>query len=129
VLRSTCQQICKTQEWPQDWKRSILIPIPKKSSIEEYSNHQTVALISHAGKVMFKILHAGLQQYVIQELSDVPAGFGKGRGTRDQIANTCWIIDKAREFQKNIYLCFINYAEAFVWILTNCGKLLKRWKY
>ena len=78
---------------------------------------------------MFKILHAGLQQYVIQELSDVPAGFGKGRGTRDQIANTCWIIDKAREFQKNIYLCFINYAEAFVWILTNCGKLLKRWKY
>ena len=78
---------------------------------------------------MFKILHARLQQYVNQELSDVQTGFRKGRRTRDQIAKTCWIIDKAREFQKNIYLCFIDYAEAFVWIITNCGKLLKRWKY
>ena len=97
---------------------------------QECSNHQTIALISHAGKVMFKILHARLQQHVNQELSDVQAGLGKeGRGTRDQIVNTCWIIAKAREFQKNICLCFIDYAEAFVWIITNCGKVLKRWRY
>ena len=88
-----------------------------------------MGLISHASKVMFKILHARLQHYVNQELPKIQARLRKGRGTRDQIAKTCWIIDKAREFQKNIYLCFIDYAEAFVWIITNCGKLLKRWKY
>ena len=97
----------------KDWKRSILIPIPKKGSAKECSNHQTVALISHASKVMLKILHAGLQHYVNQELPDVQAGFRKGRGTRDQIASICWITEKAREFQKNIYLCFIDYAKAF----------------
>ena len=113
VLHSLCQQIWKTQQWPQDWKRSILIPIPKKGSAKECSNHQTVALISHASKVMLKILHAGLQHYVNQELPDVQAGFRKGRGTRDQIASICWITEKAREFQKNIYLCFIDYAKAF----------------
>ena len=75
------------------------------------------------------ILHARLQHYVNQELPDVQAGFRKGRGTRDQLANICWIIEKAREFQKNIYLCFINYAKAFVWIMTNCGKFLERWEY
>ena len=129
VLHSLCQQIWKTQQWPQDCKRSILIPIPKKGSTEECANHWTVALISHASKVMLKILHARLQHYVNQELPDVQAGFRKGRGTRDQIANICWIIEKAREFQKSIYLCFIDYAKAFVWSTTNCEKLLKRWKY
>ena len=90
---------------------------------------QTIALISHASKVMLKILHARLQHYVNQELPDVQVRFRKGRGTRDQIANICWIVEKARKFQKNIYFCFINYAEAFVWIVTNCGKLLERWEY
>ena len=104
VLHSLCEQIWKTQQWPQDWKRSILIPIPKKGSTKECANHQTIALISHASKVMLKILHARLQHYVNQELPDVQAGFRKGRGTRDQIANICWIIEKAREFQKNIYV-------------------------
>ena len=88
-----------------------------------------IALISHASKVMLKILHARLQHYVNQELPDAQAGFRKWRGTRDQIANICWIVEKAREFQKNIYLCFINYTKAFVWIMTNCGKLVKKWEY
>ena len=92
VLHSTCQQICKTQQWPQDWKRSVFIPISKKGNAKEYSNYRTIVLISHASKVMFKILQARLQQYVNQELSDVKAGFRKGRGNRDQIANICWII-------------------------------------
>ena len=112
VLHSICQQIWKTQQWPQDWKRSIFIPIPKKGNAKECSNYRTVALISHASKVMLKILQARLQQHVNHELPDVQAGFRKGRGTRDQIANICWIIDKAREFQKNIYFCFIDYAKA-----------------
>ena len=113
VLHSLCQQIWKTQQWPQDWKMSILIPIPKKGSTKECANHWTVALISHASKVMLKILHARLQHYANQELPDVQAGFRKGRGTRDQIANIHWIIEKAREFQKNIYFCFIDYSKAF----------------
>ena len=113
VLHSICQQICKTQHWPQDWKRSVFIPIPKKGNAKECSNYCTIALISHASKVMLKILQARLQQYVNQELPDVQAGFRKGRGTRDQIANICWIIEKAREFQKNIYFCFIDYTKAF----------------
>ena len=103
VLHSICQQIWKTQQWPQDWKRSVFIPIPKKGNAKECSNYFIIALISHASKVMLKILQARLQQYVNHELSDVQAGFRKGRGTRDQIANTWWIIKKAREFQKNIY--------------------------
>ena len=104
VLHSICQQIWKTQQWPQDWKRLVFIPIPKKGNVKQCSNYRTIALISHASKVMFKILQSRLQQYVNRELPDVQAGFRKGRGTRDQIANTHWIIKKTREFQKNI--CF-----------------------
>ena len=114
VLHSLCQQIWKTQQKPQDWKRSILIPICKKDSTKGCANHQTIALISHASKVMLKILHARLQHYVNQELPDVQVGFRKGRGTRDQIVNIRWIIEKVREFQENISLCFIDYAKAFV---------------
>ena len=113
VLHSVCQQICKTQQWPQDWKRSVFIPIPKKGNAKECSNYCTIALISHTSKVMLKILHAILQQYVNSELPDDQAGFRKGRGTRDQIANIHWIIDKAEEFQKNMYFCFIDCAKAF----------------
>ena len=100
VLHSICQQIWKTQQWPQDLKRSVFIPIPKKGNAKECSKYHTIALISHASKVMLKILQAKLQQYVSHELPDVQAGFRKGRGTRDQIANILWIIKKAREFQK-----------------------------
>ena len=113
VLHSIRQQIWKNQHWPQDWKRSVFIPIPKKGNAKECSNYRTIAFISHASKVMLKILQARLQQYVNHELSDVQTGFRKGRGTRDQIATICWIVEKAREFQKNIYFCFIDYAKAF----------------
>ena len=113
VLHSICQQIGKTQQWPQDWKRSVFIPIPKKGNAKEYSNYHTIALISHASKVRLKILQARLQQYVNCELPDVQAGCRKGRGTRGQIANIHWIIEKAREFQKNIYFRFIDYAKVF----------------
>ena len=106
-----CQQIWKTQQWPQDWKRSVFIPSPKKGSAKERSNHCTFALISHASSVKLKILQARLQQYVNRELPDVQAAFRKGRGTRDQIANIFWIIQKARDFQKNIYFCFIDYTQ------------------
>ena len=99
VLHSICQQIWKTQQWPQDWKRSVFIPIPRKGNAKESSNYHTIALISHASKVMLKILQARLQQYVNRELPDVQAGFRKGRGTRDQIANIHWIIEKTTEFQ------------------------------
>ena len=107
----------KTQQWPQDWKRSVFIPIPKKGNTKECSNYYTIALISHASKVMLKILQARLQQYVNCELPDVQVRFRKGRGTRDQVANIHWILVKAREFRKNIYFCFIDYAKAF-----DCGK-------
>ena len=113
VLHSICQQIWKTREWTQDWKRSVFIPIPKKGNAKECSKYHTVVLISHASKVMLKILQARLQQYVNHALPDVQADFSKGRGTRDQIANILWIIEKATEFQKNIYFCFIDYAKAF----------------
>ena len=113
VLHSIWQKIWKTQQWPQDWKRSVFIPIPKKGNPKECSNYRIIAFISYASKVMLKILQARLQQYMNWELPDVQAGFRKGRGTRDQIANICWIIKKAREFQKNIYFCSINYAKAF----------------
>ena len=167
MLHSICQQIWKTQQWPQDWKRSVFIPIPKKGNSKEYSDYCTIALISHAtilpgesqgwqslvgcslwgrrvghdwsdlaaaaaahaSKVMLKILQARLQQYVNRELPDVQAGFRKVRGTRDQIANIRWIIKKAREFQKNIYFCFIDYAKAFVWITISCGTFWKRWEF
>ena len=113
VLHSICQQIWKTQQWPQDWKRSVFITIPKKGNAKECSNYHTVALVSHTSKVMLKILQARLQQYVNYELSDVQAGFRKGRGTRDQIVNIHWIIEKAKEFHNIIYFCFIDYAKAF----------------
>ena len=109
VLHSICQQIWKTQQWPWDWKRSVFIPIPKKGNAKECSNYHTIVLISHASKVMLKILQARLQQYMNCELPDVQSGFRKGRGT----ANIRWIIDKARGFQKNIYVCFIDYAKVF----------------
>ena len=102
---------------------SVFITIPKKGNAKEYSNYSTTALISHASKVMLKILQARLQQYVNQELTDVQAGFRKGRGTRDQIVNICWITEKARELQKNIYFCFIDYAKAFDYVDHN-----KLWK-
>ena len=108
VLHSTCQQIWKIQQWPQDWKKSVFIPIPKEGNAKECSKYCTIALISHVSKIMLKILQVRLQQYVNCELPDVQAGFRKGRGTRDQIANICWIMEKAREFQKNIYFCFID---------------------
>ena len=115
VLHSICQQIWKTQQWPQDWKRAVFIPIPKKGNAKECSNYCTTALISHASK----ILQARLQQYVNRELLDVQVGFRKGIGTRDQIANIHWIMEKAREFQKNIYFCFIDYAKAFDCVYHN----------
>ena len=122
VLHSICQQIWKKQ-WPQDWKRSVFIPIPKKVNAKECSNYHTIALISQASTIMLKILHARLQQYVKHKIPDVQAGFRKGRRTRDQIANICWIIKKARMFQKNIYFCFIDYAKA-----CDCVYHNKLWK-
>ena len=116
VLHSICQQMWKTQQWPQDWKRSVFIPIPKKGNAKECSNYHTAALSSHVYKVMLKILQARLQQYVNRELPDVQAGFRKSRGTRNQIANIHWIREKARKFQINICFCFTNYTKAFVWI-------------
>ena len=113
VLHSICQQIWKTQQWPPDRKRSVFILIAKKDNAKKCSNYCIIALISHTSKVTLKILQAGLQQYVNHELPDIQAGFRKGRGTRGQIASICWIIEKAREFQKNIYFCFIDYAKAF----------------
>ena len=123
VLHSICQEIWKTEKCPQNWKLSVFIPVPKKGKVKECSNYCTIALISHASKVMLKILQASLQQYMNCELPDVQAGFRKGRGTRDQIANIRWIIKKAREFQKNIYFCFIDYAKAF-----GCVDHNKLWK-
>ena len=113
VLHSICQQICKTQQLSQDWKRSVFIPVPKKGNTKECSNYHTIAFISHTCKVMLKILQAKLEQYMNQELPEVQAGFRNGRRTRDQIANIHWIVEKAREFQKNIYFCFIDYTKAF----------------
>ena len=119
VLHSICQHIWKTQQWPQDWKRSVFIPVPKKGNAKECSNYLTIALISHTSKVMLKILQARLQQYMNHELPDIQAGFRKGI----EIANICWIIEKAREFQKNSYFCFIDYAKVFDFVDHN-----KLWK-
>ena len=123
VLPSICQQIWKTQQWPQDWKRSVFIPIPKKGNAKECSNYHTIPLISLTSKIMLKILQARCQQYVNHELPDVQAGFRKGKGTRDQIANIRWIMEKAREFQRNIYFCFIDCAKAL-----DCADHNKLWK-
>ena len=113
VLHSICQQVWKTQQWPQDWRRSVFFPTPKKGSAKECSNYCTIALISHVSKVILRSLQARLQQDVNCELRDVQAGFRKGIGTRDQIANIHWTIEKARECQKNIYSCFTDCAKAF----------------
>ena len=123
MLHSIRHQIWKTQQWPQNWKTSIFIPIPKKGNAKECSNYRTIALISHVSEVMLKILQARLQQYVNHELPDVQAGLRKGGGTRDQIANICWIMEKAREFQKNIYSALLTMPKPLtVWITINCGK-------
>ena len=123
MLHSIGQQMWKTQQWPQDWKRSVFIPTPKKGNAKECSIYRTIALISHASKVMLKILQARLQQYMNWEPPDVQARFRKGRGTRDQIANIHWITEKAWEFQKNIYHCFTDYTKAFDYVDHN-----KLWK-
>ena len=123
VLHSICQQIWKTQQWPQDWKRLVFIQIPKKGNAKECPNYHTIALISHASKVMLKILQSRLQQYMNREIPDVQAEFRKHRGTRDQIANIRWIIEKAKEFQKNTYFCCIDCAKAF-----DCVDHKKLWK-
>ena len=118
VLHSICQQIWKTQQWPQDWKRSVCIPIPKKGNAKECSNYHTIALISHTSKVMLKILQARLQQYVNCELPDVQAGFRKGRGTSDQIATICWIMEKAREWVLEKHLFLLYWLCQSLWL---CG--------
>ena len=122
-LHSVCQQIWKTQQWPQNWKRPAFISIPKKSNVKKCSNYHTIALISRGSKVMLKILQARLQQYVNWELLDVQAGFRKGRRIRDQIVNIPWIIKKSREFQKNVYFCFMDHTKAF-----DCVNHNKLWK-
>ena len=123
VWHSICQQIWKTQQWPQDWKRSVFITIQKKGNAKECSNYRTIVLISHAIKVMLKILQTRLQHYMNLEIPDVQAGFRKSIGTRGQIANIHWIIEKTREFQKNLCFCFIDYAKAFDSVVTaNCEK-------
>ena len=123
VLHSICQQIWKTQQWPQDWKRSLFITIPKKGNAKEFSNYHTIALISHTSKEILKILQARFQQYVNCELPDVQVGFRKGRGTRDQIANIRWIMEKAREFQKTSISALLTMPKPLtVWITINCGK-------
>ena len=125
VLHSMCQQILKIQQWPQDWKRTVSIPIPKKGNAKECSNYCTI--ISHASKVMLKILQARLQQKVNHELPDVQTGFRNGRGDRDQIANTQWIVEKIKEFQENIYFCFTDHSKAFDCVdHNNLWKILKK---
>ena len=121
-LHSICQQIWKTLLWPQDWKRSVFIPIPKKGNAKEFSNYCTIAIISHTSKVMLKILQARLHQYMNHELPDVQAGFRKGKGTRDQIANICCVIEK-EEHSRKVYFCLIDYAKAFYCVDHN-----KLWK-
>ena len=123
VLHSVSQQIWKTQQWPQDWKMSVFIPIPKEGNVKECSDDHTIALISHASKVMLNILQARLQQYMNCELPDIQVVFRIGRGTRDQVANIHWVIKIAGEFQKNIYFCFIDYVKVF-----DCVGHNKLWK-
>ena len=121
MLHSIYQQIWKTQQWLQDWKKSVFIPIPKNGSIKEYSNYHTIALISHTRKIILKILQASLQQYLNRKIPDVQAGFRKGRRTREQIANIYWIIEKAREFQKTSTSALLTTPKPLtVWITTNC---------
>ena len=128
VLHSLCQQIWKTQQWPQDWKTSVFILIPEKGNAKECSNYLTVALISHASKIMLKILQATLQQYMNHELPNVQAGFRKSKGTKDKIVNIRWIIEKARVPEKTSALLTMPKLLT-VWLTTNCGKNFKRWEY
>ena len=130
VMHSICQQIWKNQQWPKDWKKSVFNPIPKKIYAKQRSSYHTIVLISHASKVTLKIFQVRLQQYVNWELADVQYGFRKGRGTRDQIANIWWIIEKAREFQKKSTSALLTMPKPLTaWIIINCGKFLKRWEY
>ena len=130
VFHSICQQIWKTQQWPQDWKMSVFIPIPKNGNARECLNYHTNALISQTSKVMLKILQARLKQYVNHELPDVQAGFRKGRGTRDQIANIHWVVKKTRNSRKTSISALLTMPKPLtVWITTNCGKFLERWEY
>ena len=130
VPHSICQKIWKTQQWPQDWERSVFIPIPKKGNAKECSSYHTIALISQASKVMLKILQARLQQYVNCELPDVQGGFRKGRGTRDQIANIRWKRKKQKNSRKTSISALLTMPKPLtVWITTNCGKFFKRWEY
>ena len=131
VLHSICQQIWKTQQWPQEWKKSASIPIPKKGNAKECWNHHTILLISHTSKVMLKILQARLQQYITCQLPDVQAGFRKGRRTREQIVNICWIIEKAREFKKKKNLLQLYWLCQSLWLcgLQQTRKFFKRWEY
>ena len=130
VLHSIYQQIWKTQQWPQDWERSVFIPVPKKGNAKEYSDYHTIALISHASKEMLKILQARLQQYVNRELPDVQAGFKKGRGTRDQIVNISWLTKKSKRIPgKHLSALLTMPKPLTVWITTICGKFFKRWEY
>ena len=130
MLHSICQQIWIAQQWPQDWKRSIFIPIPKKGNVKEYSNYHTLAFISHSSKIMLKILQARLQQYMNWELPDVQAGFRKGSRTRDQIAIVHWTTEKQENSRKTSISASLTMLEPLtVWITTKCGKFLKRWEY
>ena len=130
MLHSICQQLWKTQQWPQDWNRSGFIPIPKKGNAKEWSNYCIIALISHARKVMLKILQARLQQYMNHELPDVQAGFRKGRGTRGQISNIRWIIKKQESSSKIFISVLLTMSKPLtVWITINCEKFWERWQY
>ena len=123
MLHSICQQIWKIQQGPQDWERSVFILIPKKGNAKEHSSYHIIVLILRDSKVMYKILQARLRQYVNQELAGIQAGFWKGRETRDQIDNICWVIQKTKEFQKNTYFCLIDAAKIF-----DCMDHYKLWK-
>ena len=130
VLYSICQQIWKTLLWPQDWKRSAFIPIPKKDSAKECSNYCTVALISHANKLMLKVLEARLQQYVNCELAYVQVGFRKGRGTKIKLSTSIGSLRKQESFRKTSISALLTMPKSLtLWIITKCGKFLKRWEY
>ena len=128
VLLSICQQIWKTQQWPQDWKRSVFVPIPKKGNAKEYSNYHTIAVISHASKVMLKILQAKLHQYKNRELPDVQAGFRKGRGTRDKISNIRWIMENQESSRKTSISALLTMPKPLTVWITILWKILKRWE-
>ena len=130
VLHSICQQIWRTQQWPQVWKRSVFTPVPKKVNAKKCSKYCTIALISHAGKIMLKILQSRLQQDMNCELLDVQAGFRKGRGTRDHIANICWIVEKQESFRKTSTSALLTMPKPLtVWVARNCEKFFKTWEY